>query len=224
MAIKKIKVVTACAWCQTYWLRRKNQKGDPCCSIECRSNMGAFRAGRVSSKWPKEYKGDFSRVNFNYCSTCWKPFASKNAWTKCCSDECRQNSQGIRNRRVYFKNCKSCGKLCTMRNWNASRCSPCQILFEWESDKKYEQNRKCSKVGGLIPYIGERDLWRCSICSTKVMSKIYLAQDKWSPTIDHVIPVSQGGTDDLANLKLAHMICNAKKGKFGGNEQLLLVG
>jgi 5-methylcytosine-specific restriction endonuclease McrA len=56
------------------------------------------------------------------------------------------------------------------------------------------------------------------------MSKIYLAQDKWSPTIDHVIPVSQGGTDDLANLKLAHMICNAKKGKFGGNEQLLLVG
>jgi hypothetical protein len=220
----KIKVSTPCSWCGLYWLRRKNQKGDPCCSIECRSNMKSYRSGKVSSQWPRKYKGESCRVYFSYCVVCWKAMAAQNSITKCCSDECRQKAQGAIKRRVYFKSCQSCGKLCTMRNWNSTRCQPCQTLFEWECERKYEKKRKLSKVGKLIPYVGERDRWKCSICHGKVKSQTYSAQDKWSPTIDHVIPVSQGGTDDLSNLKLAHMICNAKKGKFGGNEQLLLVG
>jgi len=220
----KIKVATACSWCQTYWLRRKNQKGDPCCSFDCRANMKAYRESRVSSAWPKPVVGKSCRVHFNYCSVCWQPFATPNLSTRCCSDECRQNTQGIGTRRVYFKNCQDCGKFVTLRTYNSKRCKPCQVMFEWESEKKYNKKRNLSKVGKVIPYVGNRDGWKCSICFDKVKSKVYSYDDKWSPTIDHVIPVSQGGTDDLSNLKLAHMICNAKKGAFGGNEQLLLVG
>lgn len=218
------KVPTACAWCQTYWLRRLNQPGDPCCSIECRTNMGAYRAGKAYSEWPQKYVGTFSRVYFVCCSTCWKTFATNKHYIKCCSDVCVKNSTSVRNQHIYFKNCKSCGKLCTFRRYNSTRCRSCQTLFDWESKKSTNKKRNYAKVGKVIPYVGERDGWKCSICFGKVKSKVYSCDDKWSPTIDHVIPVSQGGTDDLSNLKLAHMICNSKKGAHGGNEQLLLVG
>lgn len=216
------QVPTACSWCQTYWLRRKNQKGDPCCSFDCRTNMKAYREGRVSSAWPKPVVAKSSRVHFNYCSVCWKLFATPKLFIKCCSDKCRQNTQGIGTRRVYFNNCQNCGKFAAFRSWNSKRCTPCQVLFEWQCKKA--DNQKRTRVGALIPYIGHRDKWLCSICHCKVKSKKYNYRDRWSPTIDHVTPVSEGGTDNLANLKLAHMICNAKKGKFGGNEQLMLVG
>ena len=44
-------------------------------------------------------------------------------------------------------------------------------------------------------------------------------------SIDHVNPVSKGGTHDLANLAVAHRICNIKKGnKSLGPEQLRMIG
>jgi 5-methylcytosine-specific restriction endonuclease McrA len=35
---------------------------------------------------------------------------------------------------------------------------------------------------------------------------------RFGATIDHVIPISKGGLDVLDNLRLAHWICNIKKG------------
>jgi hypothetical protein len=223
MPKKRNKVPTQCQWCMTYWLRRKGQKGDPCCTFECRANMKAYRQGRVSSAWPRPVFGKSCRVHFNNCSVCWKVFATRNSLKRCCSEKCRKNTEPAK-RRVYFKPCQNCGKLATLKNSNSKRCKPCQALFEWQCKKAYNHKSRHSHVGKLIPYIGQRDKWRCSICGRKVKSQIYNNQDRWSPTIDHVVPVAEGGTDDLANLKLAHMICNSKKGKFGGNEQLLLVG
>jgi 5-methylcytosine-specific restriction endonuclease McrA len=44
-------------------------------------------------------------------------------------------------------------------------------------------------------------------------------------SIDHVIPVSMGGTHDLANLAAAHRICNTKKSNRSlGPEQLRMIG
>jgi len=31
------------------------------------------------------------------------------------------------------------------------------------------------------------------------------------PTLEHVIPVSEGGTSEMGNLKLAHFVCNQNK-------------
>jgi hypothetical protein len=295
MPKKRIKVPTQCTWCCKTWLRRKGQKGDPCCSIECRTNIKAFRKGKVVSPWPQRLSVNYSKVHFKLCNFCGIIFASQFANKKYCSMKCQNICSGkafsrvyfvdcnlcgkftasrskskwcdtcqvikttaslsrvyFRNcqtcnkifsaqsankkycsttcisdskpntRPVYFQHCKNCGKLCALRSWNSKRCQPCQVLHEWQYEKDYDRSR--TRVGKLIPYIGQRDHWKCSICHLKVKSKTYDSKNKWSPTIDHVVPVAEGGTDDLANLKLAHMICNSKKGKFGGNEQLLLVG
>lgn len=34
----------------------------------------------------------------------------------------------------------------------------------------------------------------------------------WGPSVDHVIPRSHGGSDDIDNLRPAHMLCNATRG------------
>jgi 5-methylcytosine-specific restriction endonuclease McrA len=41
---------------------------------------------------------------------------------------------------------------------------------------------------------------------------LYLAlrgtDDPWAPTVDHVIPLSEGGSDDKGNYRAAHFRCN----------------
>lgn len=51
----------------------------------------------------------------------------------------------------------------------------------------------------------------CGICG-KPVDKSLKAPEPLSPCIDHIIPVSKGGhPSDLANLQLAHWICNRQK-------------
>lgn len=56
-----------------------------------------------------------------------------------------------------------------------------------------------------------RDGWSCQICSEPVD---YTAepQSDWYPTIDHVVPRSKGGGDELSNLRTAHRWCNSVRG------------
>lgn len=52
----------------------------------------------------------------------------------------------------------------------------------------------------------------CAICGRAVdFNKRF--PDPWSPTLDHIIPVSKGGDPaSLENLQLAHLQCNRIKG------------
>ena len=50
----------------------------------------------------------------------------------------------------------------------------------------------------------------CGICGLPV-DKSLRYPDQMSATVDHIIPVSKGGTNELANLQLAHRHCNRQK-------------
>ncbi len=52
--------------------------------------------------------------------------------------------------------------------------------------------------------------WRCSICHTMINPDATRLRDRLS--IDHVLPVSRGGTDAIENLRPAHYGCNAARG------------
>lgn len=71
--------------------------------------------------------------------------------------------------------------------------------------------------------IYERDRWRCGICRGRVGKSL-----KWphprSASIDHIIPVIEGGGHVRANVRLAHLVCNTSRGARGGGEQLMLIG
>lgn len=52
--------------------------------------------------------------------------------------------------------------------------------------------------------------WVCHLCS-EIIERHRRCPDKWAGTIDHVIPLSRGGTHTWDNVKPAHAICNFSK-------------
>lgn len=73
----------------------------------------------------------------------------------------------------------------------------------------------------LIPQNVREELYEnsggiCGICGKKV--------SKYTYTIDHVIPLSRGGTNNPDNLRVVHCDCNKLKGNFTDTELLSNVG
>lgn len=69
----------------------------------------------------------------------------------------------------------------------------------------------------------EAENYRCYGCGKQCLKDApnnHLLQ----PTIDHVIPLSMGGTHEYANCRTMCRQCNCTKGNRGGGEQLLLIG
>jgi predicted nucleic acid-binding Zn ribbon protein len=56
----------------------------------------------------------------------------------------------------------------------------------------------------------ERDNWTCLLCGYKVERT-----QRWphpqAPSIDHIIPVAHGGSDDATNLRTTHLVCNLRR-------------
>jgi hypothetical protein len=58
--------------------------------------------------------------------------------------------------------------------------------------------------------IADRDGWICQLCHTTV-ERGCRHPDRWSPSIDHIKPVSAVGTDTRDNVQLTHLGCNLDK-------------
>lgn len=65
--------------------------------------------------------------------------------------------------------------------------------------------------------IAIRDGWLCHLCGGSVTPHLWGSAHPDAPTIDHVIPVSRGGSDTDDNVKLAHRVCNMRKSNKVGN-------
>ena len=86
-----------------------------------------------------------------------------------------------------------------------------QKVKEWAAKNKekinsysiaYQQKRR---AGGKFP----RELWEQK---KKEIGCCIMCSEKSNLTIDHKIPVSKGGTNDIENLQPLCLICNIKKG------------
>lgn len=120
--------------------------------------------------------------------------------------------------------CTDCGAPDSRASSTGPRCDPCRAarrVARWQRQNLQRRGGRHS-VGLSIEQLGRRDGWRCHICNRKVSTRL-----KWphprSASRDHLIPVSAGGTNEPANLALAHLACNQSRGN-GGSVQLLLFG
>jgi 5-methylcytosine-specific restriction endonuclease McrA len=93
--------------------------------------------------------------------------------------------------------------------------------------KQHERRRRRLLAAAVHePYtlaeIAARDRYTCGLCRKSVPMTLRVPHPK-APTIDHLVPVSDGGDDTRANVQLAHFICNSRRGA-GGVVQLALLG
>jgi len=59
--------------------------------------------------------------------------------------------------------------------------------------------------------LAKRDGYECRLCG-KIVDFTHRWPDRQSPSVDHIIPWSLGGTHAESNLQLAHLACNMRKG------------
>lgn len=104
------------------------------------------------------------------------------------------------------------------------RCTEC-TLWNRRQVKEYKAKRKSEGrpiprgSGGAGPYISpsvriavmERDEWTCQLCMEPLEVEAG-PQSDWYPSLDHVIPQSQGGEHTVGNLRAAHRWCNSIRG------------
>lgn len=120
------------------------------------------------------------------------------------------------------------GKILCNREGRATRRAP-SYSSPWDTRRRANWQRR--RVQKLSPQsaetidrgkVGDRDGWRC-FCGRKINPNLPYPHPR-SPSIDHVIPISEGGPHTYANVRIAHLACNVARGNRGGNEQLILFG
>lgn len=171
------------------------------------------------------------------CSECSKTFSHTHALQRYCSDSCRHKGQWRRRSKSSCTECgKPCGYATAVKTEHM--CQECRVArhpvatpFEWtcggcgvqctrsptrgqkpkwcSTCRKALQNRdiKISPEDRVSIYF--RDGWVCWLCEEGVDRSLIGTRSHWRPSLDHVLPRSKGGADDMENLKLAHWWCNA---------------
>lgn len=107
--------------------------------------------------------------------------------------------------RPAFVNCVACGvELSLMDRGKAGRLRRADTKL-----CKRCRNARCKHDISVAELIA-RDGMDCGICGDPVDPAL-VKPDPLSPSIDHVLPRSSGGTNDPVNLQLAHLHCNQVK-------------
>lgn len=71
--------------------------------------------------------------------------------------------------------------------------------------------------------IFERDGWVCGVCRRPIDSEAEYPSPL-SASLDHIVPLSWGGSHVARNVQAAHLGCNMRKGARGDYVQPLLIG
>jgi 5-methylcytosine-specific restriction endonuclease McrA len=116
--------------------------------------------------------------------------------------------------------------------WTAGNCALCSEPFvsrlrtitcsiqcqaRLKADRMHEKGHRyrarlraayVAPVNRALIYL--RDEYTCQLCHLPV-DMTTLSPQPFAPSLDHVIPLARGGTHELNNVQLAHVICNSIK-------------
>ena len=224
-----------CEYCGDAFRRRKDKKNAArFCSRECgfaaKSNIGWVKPVVDSNLMAAAQKLSVSFcVPRCICRECGERFTGTSIISAYCSTQCR--------RLAFWKR----------RGVDAAprTCPECDVVFEvsygrgaaiyCSDDCSFRHNRRKSKSrrrarirnvanDNINPfYVFARDGWTCQLCNVKTPKKLRGTFDNNAPELDHIIPISLGGTHTLENVQCSCRKCNgAKSNRPMG--QLLLFG
>lgn len=107
----------------------------------------------------------------------------------------------------------------TFREANPEKMAARDRAWQKANPEKVRERNARQRARKLDAYVApvdhkaiyKRDDYTCQLCGKKVeMGKEF--PHPMSPSIDHILPLSKGGTHEPDNCQLAHLRCNTKKG------------
>jgi hypothetical protein len=231
-AIAAIAPSPQCKRCQAKILRSSQARY---CSTECKEIAWAeTRKKAYRQKLKLQGKSIKHEKATCHLKTCRSLFIVQHTGQKFCSGNCREKYHGrdaisrgdILASRIYFGTCVHCGKWKATQNKlaiNRLSCQQCQdSLTKRRDTRKSHMRRAAGEMTMTVEDLACRDGAKCNICQRKInMNKSGL--EPLGPTIDHILPVSKGGTNDPSNLALAHRRCNVSRGNRQPAQMMLEV-
>lgn len=169
------------------------------------------------------------------CPMCREPYYpwTKDWHRKKSCDDCRSELERQAKReaeekskpREINKECDWCGRsfvtTCKPQRYCREHCN--NMAKKKRRDVRKRNNSRDADAPSL-GYIFRRDGGICQLCSKPVQRDRYAWPDGRMPSLDHIVPVADGGSDKATNIQLAHLVCNLKKHTGRCGSQLRLLG
>jgi hypothetical protein len=205
--------------------------------LERKRNSDAAISRRISKSICRNCKQ--SGAYKGYCTTCYplcrECFLNpKGNYTYCLDCRRAKVKSAYRSRKeIPFElegrlSCLECGKEVTPAGRHVTIAFHVKFCAQacrdrYKSRQRRAKRNKVAHEPYSRVYVFDRDNWACGICKKKINDRHVYPHPK-SGSIDHIVPISLGGTDTLDNVQAAHWRCNASKGNRPSNDQLRLVG
>lgn len=249
-----IKMEKDCAWCGSKILLLPSKISQRACSHSCASKLKAKEAGQWIKEHNEfdcvECGSKFTRNKKNlhngealYCSSdCYHvalnrrsaELEEKTQLERLVNKEINLLNRIGRKLRLKFEkiNCKHCQKeilkservvwlFCSEYCHKESR----RITLRKHRSIRDARIRGASRYESFDPfYVFERDKWTCKCCGIKTPRKLRGTNHPDAPELDHIVPISLGGTHTKDNTQLLCKSCNSSKSNKHANDQMLLFG
>lgn len=229
-----------CKTCQAEFVMRplsgKGMKGlsneGQYCSVRCRS-MGQLGINSLDALRVRFLGVLTSRRECEVCQTAFVPRGGARACSQLCRDEFARRRARDRH---YAKQagivairpprtCPECDRQFIPQHGAREFCSPKCLKRAHKRTRKIRGRSSPSAARERVdPYkVFYRDGWRCQLCGEKTLKKKRGTIHPRAPELDHIVPLSRGGSHTYRNTQCACRACNQKKSDGAGG-QLRLFG
>lgn len=215
-----------CKWCGAPTVAMAKGPVRSYCSAECRKALASEtrkRTGAYANHLARSRAKTAARLSNKFlCAFCGIEFESRRSNVKFCSHRCTVRWNDINNpKRCEIDGCDRGVRakgLCVMHWRRKARAEGREKAPVWDETRKANwKKREALKRGAngaeTFEYLEvfDRDRWVCGLCH-EAIDPVLKWPEPLSVSLDHIVPLSKGGSHSLMNVQAAHLVCNVSKG------------